>query len=292
MANLYMRFPGGKPKAFTMSYDDGMVSDVQLMETMNRYGLKGTFNINSGLFVKDISSLPEGTLLRHMTREETLAAYTNSGHEIAVHGVEHPFLEQLPIQRAVYEILEDRKRLEEMFHCIIRGMAYPFGTLSEQVTDCLKCAGISYSRTVVSTENFDLPTDWLRLPATCHHNNSRLMELARKFINMKIKGAPQMFYLWGHSYEFVSDGNWNVIEEFAELIGKRDDIWYATNIEIFDYVSAYRQLLFDVNMTLVSNPTATDLYFTYDTLDQNGFPKAHDCCVRSGETLRLLKTCF
>ena len=44
-----MLFPGGKQKAFTMSYDDGVTQDEQLITLMERYGIRGTFNLNPGL---------------------------------------------------------------------------------------------------------------------------------------------------------------------------------------------------------------------------------------------------
>ena len=169
MANLYMRFPGGKAKTVTLSYDDGVVYDIRLMEIMDKYGLKGTFNINAGLFKKEESDSD-----RRMTQKQVLDLYTNSGHEVAIHGLGHPYLEQLPPNRATYEVIEDRRRLEQLFGCTVRGMAYPFGTSSDTVVEILKNAGIVYSRTIVATESFGIPTDWLRLPATCHHNNPKL----------------------------------------------------------------------------------------------------------------------
>ncbi|MBQ7026227.1 MAG: polysaccharide deacetylase, partial [Peptococcaceae bacterium] len=101
--------------------------------------------------------------------------------------------------------------------------------------------------------------DWLRLPATCHHNNSRLMELAEQFVAPDRK--PKLFYLWGHSYEFERDNNWHVIEAFAEFISGHSDIWHATNIEIYDYIDAYNRLIFSMDGKKVYNPTALHLFF-------------------------------
>ena len=47
MAQVFMRFPGGKLKALTFSYDDGVEQDVRLIEIFKKYGLRGTFNLNS-----------------------------------------------------------------------------------------------------------------------------------------------------------------------------------------------------------------------------------------------------
>ena len=37
----------GKLKAVTFSFDDGITQDIRLIELFNKYGLKGTFNLNS-----------------------------------------------------------------------------------------------------------------------------------------------------------------------------------------------------------------------------------------------------
>ena len=70
-----------------------------------------------------------------------------------------------------------------------------------------------------------------------------------------------MFYLWGHSFEFEANNNWNVIEEFASFMGKREDVWYATNIEIFEYIEAYKRLRVSNDGKIYFNPTSTTLCF-------------------------------
>ncbi len=259
MASIFMRFPGGRSKALTLSYDDGVRQDKRLLEIMKKHGLKGTFNINSECFA------PEGhTTGGRITRSEAVELYKNSGMEVAVHGAHHPFLEQLPENLCTWEILNDRKSLEEAFGGFVRGMAYPFGTTSDSVVASLKQCGIVYARSTLTTEGFGIPSDWLRLRGTCHHANPRLMELAKKFVEEQNVRNPMLFYLWGHSYEFDYDkpnNNWGIIEEFAEYMGGREDIWYATNIEIYDYVAAYHQLIFSMDYTRVYNPTCTTVYF-------------------------------
>ncbi len=262
MTGVFMRFPGGKAKALTLSYDDGVEQDIKLMEIMDRHGLKGAFNINSGLFAPEGTVYPEGQIHRRMTSRQVTEAYRGSGHEVAVHGLTHPFLEKLPQPVAMWELLKDRENLENQFHTVIRGMAYPFGAYNDMVVDCLEKAGLVYGRTVISSHSFDLPKDWLRLEATCHHDDPELMALAKKFVEETPGQAPWMFYLWGHSYEFEAKDNWKVIEDFAAFTGGREDVWYASNIEIYDYVQAYKRLEFSVDGRRVYNPTAVELYFT------------------------------
>lgn len=263
MPNIFMRFPEGRAKALTLSYDDGVEQDRKLIEIMNKHGLKGTFNLNSGLYAAEGTVFPKGQIHRRLTEKQVTETYMNSGHEVAVHTLTHPFLEQLPFEMVVNEVIRDRENLERQFGTIVRGMAYPYGTLSDKVVEALKFCGIAYSRTTAVTYDFRIPEDWLRLSSTCHHIMPELQKLAKSFIDDKVYFSPYLFYLWGHSYEFEADNNWNRIEDFAEYTGHSNDIWYATNIEIYDYIDAYKRLVFSIDGRYVMNPSNRKLWFEH-----------------------------
>ena len=263
MAQVFMRFPGGKLKALTFSYDDGVEQDVRLIEIFKKYGLRATFNLNSGVYAPEGTVYPEGQIHRRMSESQVSELYRQDGIEVAVHGSTHPWLDHMPVNMCTKDLFDDRCKLEEQFGTLVRGMAYPFGTYSDDVVACMRSVGIVYSRTVQSTHDFNMPGDWMRLPATCHHNDPKLMELAHRFLEESSWGRPWMFYLWGHSYEFEEHNNWEVIENFARRMGNRDDIWYATNIEVHDYVEAFRALRFSLDGDLVSNPTSQTIWFRY-----------------------------
>ena len=259
----FMLFPNFKEKAVTLSYDDGVRQDKKLIEIMLKHGLKGTFNINSGFFDKEFNGQTTG----RMTKEEALSLYVNSGMEVACHGYKHLPLLNLDLSVVNNEIATDRKELEKLFGKIIKGMAYSFGHYSDDIANVLKTCGIKYSRTTVSTESFSIPNDWLKAPATCHHKNPKLMDLAKEFVSIEqnpysLQKEPLLFSLWGHSYEFDRDDNWKVIEEFAEYIGGRKDVWYATNGEIYDYVTAFDSLEYSMDGTKVYNPSGITIYYS------------------------------
>lgn len=275
---VFMRYPEGKAKALTLSYDDGYVEDIRLIETLKPYGIKATFNINSGMFSDE-----DAVSNKRMSKKQAKETYTNSGHEIASHALTHAFLDKLPLHLAINEVLEDRKNLEEMFGCVVRGFAYPYGDYNDEVVDMLKGVGIAYARTVNSTCRFSLPEDWLRLTPTCHHKLSRLSELADEFLADnpnadKARRAPMLFYMWGHSYEFCRENNWEILEDFAKKMGNREDIWYATNIELYNYVAAYNSLKFSADASFVFNPSALTVWF-----EKNG--TLHQ--VHANETIRI-----
>lgn len=273
---MYMKLKDGKSKVITFSYDDGVFQDIRLIEIFNKYGLKGTFNINTGLYMPENDEIENN--YRRLKLSEAQDLYINSGHEVAVHSYTHPFLEQLKSDEVLEEILIDRKNIERQYKTVARGMAYPFGTYDEHVILLLEQSGICYSRTTKSTENFSLPQNWLELHPTCHHNNKKLMKLAERFVNESpyYPNDNWMFYIWGHSYEFDGDNNWNVIDELAEYVSSKNDIWYATNIEIYDYIKAYENLITSVDKKTIYNPTVTDVWFNQD---------GKTFCVHSGETL-------
>ena len=271
---MLMRLKDGKAKAFTLSYDDGVVQDIRLVKLMDRHGVKGTFNINSGKY------LPEETerekYYGRMKRSEALELFQNSDHEVAIHGYTHADLPLRSAQDILEEIREDRLTAERDYSALIRGMAYAYGAYNADALAALKLCGICYSRTTASTGRFRFPENWLTWHPTCHHKNPKLMELADSFI--RSQGTAKLFYVWGHSYEFDNDDNWDLIEALLEKIGGREDIWYATNIEIYDYVQAYRSLIVSMDGKTVRNPSATDVWFSDG---ENTY------CVKAGQTLHM-----
>lgn len=229
-------FPGGRKKVFTLSYDDGICQDKRLVSIFNKYGLKATFNLNSGLQDEKFDwTGANGIQIKHINKEEIVDVY--KGHEVAVHSLTHPFLQKLSEEQIFHELSEDKKNLETLFGYSVKGMAYPYGTYNEVVKAVAEKVGIKYSRTVEQHYSFEFPKDYLEWHSTCHHASDRLMELAHKFVDSQ-SSSLELFYVWGHSYEFDEQDNWEMIEEFCSFMSNRDDIWYATNIEVFEHMNS------------------------------------------------------
>jgi hypothetical protein len=251
MPKILLCYPEGRHKALTMSYDDGVAADRRLVDIFNRNGIKGTFHINSGLF-------GEG---ERITEAEAVTLYR--GHEVSAHTLTHPTIARCPKEQLVYEITEDRKRLEKAFGYTVRGMSYPNGSFNKQIKEMLPHLGIEYARVVQSTKGFGIPDDWLEWKPTCHHKDN-LMLLAESFVALHKKQYLYLMYVWGHSYEFNGDNNWELIEGFCEYAGGRDDIWYATNMEIVDYMNAFHQLKFSASQEFVYNPSSISVWLSVD----------------------------
>ena len=284
MRYRFLRFPGGLYKAVTLSYDDGCKDDIRFSETICAHGLRCTFNINSGFIAEK-----EGDW--HLTREQIKKYLIDTGNEIAVHGKNHRALGKVTPVDGIRDVLECRTELENDFGMIIRGMAYPdsgitqfengaeYGNIKRYLTDL----GIVYSRTLCGdNDSFALPDDWHAWMPTAHHTNPELFGYIDKFLNEPMppynaSQTPRLFYLWGHSFEFEENKNWDLLDNICSTLSNKPDVWYATNIEIYDYVSAYRSLVFSADGSTVYNPTLLTVWFTED---------GKLFSVKSGETLK------
>lgn len=260
MKHLYICYPQGRYKAVTLSYDDGRIEDRRLVSILNRYGLKGTFHLNFG-YLNGKDKGEEERYGKRIAEEEVSTLY--QGHEVACHSVYHPTLIRCPHTFITEQIMEDRKGLENLTGYPVCGFSYPNGAFSQDIKEFLKSLGIEYGRIVGNTERFDIPDDFMEWKATCHHNH-RLLELTDLFLTKEREQHLNLMYVWGHSYEFTRDDNWELIEEFARRIGGKEDIWYATNIEICRYMQAFHRLVFTADSKKVYNPSSQSVWLSAD----------------------------
>ena len=117
MKYRFLRFPEGKTKAVTFSYDDGCRDDLRLAEVLDAYGLKGTFNIPSGTIAEESGGW-------NLTEQEIREHILNKGHEVATHGQWHKAMGLVRPMDGIKDVLNCRLELEKRFGGIIRGMAY------------------------------------------------------------------------------------------------------------------------------------------------------------------------
>ena len=205
-----------------------------------------------------------------------------AGHEVAVHTCTHPTLARTPKNEILYEYIEDRKYLENIMGYPVRGLAYPNGSCDDTCIEIAKAAGLEYGRIAADkyasvkaameyskdaqgpillgdATGFEIPDNYMKWLPTCHHNHD-LLGFGKRFLELHKSQYLYMMYVWGHSFEFDKNDNWNLIEEFCEMMGGQDDIWYATNIEIVDYDKAFSALQFAADNSFVYNPSAQSVW--------------------------------
>ena len=237
------QFPGGKRIAVTTSFDDGVVHDRRVIKAFNEWGLKGTFNLNSGGFGQT----------GHVEAAEVAELYR--GHEVAVHTVSHPFLERLDASQIVHEVFDDRQALEDLVGYPVRGMAYPYGTYNDHVIAVLRQLGIVYARTTENNWNCFPPREPLAWQTTGHHFDAKPKPVPERFAEFYANPrSAGLFFIWGHTYEF--ENRWDDLEKIFKPLAGKPDVWYCTNIELFDYEAARQRLVIAANRASVFNPSA------------------------------------
>lgn len=249
----FLRFPKGGCKCAVFSYDDGVEADKKLVKIFDKYGVKGTFNLNSNLFDAQEWN-------NRMTEEETFKTFYSSVHEVALHGARHIFLNKVPLAEAANEVLQNRLYLENKYKRVVRGMAYAYGAYNAEIVSLLKSLGVVYARTTEPSYSFDIPQNWLELKATCHHADGRLPELLNKFLSDSPLNMPKLreswvLNIWGHSYEFDNNNNWDFIEDICSRLKEAGDVWFATCGELYSYVEAYNNLVWSLDGERVFNPS-------------------------------------
>lgn len=225
----------GKMKAFTMSYDDGVFQDIRLIEILNRYGLKATFNLNSGLFGQQRILQVRGVPVNHnrLKAEDIRGVY--AGHEVAAHTVTHAMLPECSQEEIVREVEADRLALSELTGYEVVGMAYANGgeNNNDTVAQVIReRTNIQYARTINCTGNFAIQKNLLRYnPTVFHLRMDEMFALGEQFLAMEPE-TPQLFYVWGHSYELDAENTWNRFEEFCRMMSGHPDVFYGTNREV------------------------------------------------------------
>ena len=226
----------GKMKAVTFSYDDGVTQDRRLIEVFNKYGLKGTFNINSGLLSMENVLTYGGKSVQHNKINPGELASLYKGHEVAVHTLTHPMLPSLSEEEIIRQVEGDRLALSELCGYEVVGMAYPGGGVNFdlRVADIIAGnTGVKYARTTVPSFSFELQKELYVFSPTVHHNDTEnCMKAIDEFLSLEAD-RPQLLYIWGHSYEFDFSDNWDFLEEMCRKLSGREDIFYGTNRECF-----------------------------------------------------------
>ena len=247
--SYYFLYPGYRDKAVTLSYDDGSKYDEKLIGILNKYGMKATFNI-----------CDDGKHDMGYKKE------WYAGHEIASHSYKHPrmYVESETSKETCLDAISRGKILcDEIFgEGTCNGFVWPYrrpdnrSDFPELIAEVKKY--YKYCRPISTNDNLDFPKDWYNWEPTCHHNDVNKYLL--KFLESDDSEIPKLklLYVWGHSLDFENNNNWDLIENFSKVMSERDDVWKATNIEVYNYKNALDSL--EITENSIYNPTDTDVY--------------------------------
>lgn len=198
-------------KVFLLSFDDGTIWDKRLVDLLNRYGIPGTFNLNSGLekFVWEFEGKP--VIRQHLA--DTVDQYR--GHEVASHTLTHPWLNQLspPVLRR--EVEEDAAAIKRIFGLSEIGFGVPFTACDDREIRIIK-KYVRYIRLSQFADSFVLPADEFHIPIHGLYNDTDIREKIASFAAADLPDA--LFVMAGHSYELEHLDHWGYMEELLQYI--------------------------------------------------------------------------
>jgi len=199
-------------KYFLLSFDDGTIYDRRFVELLNRYGMKGTFNLNSGL--EDFVWYYED---RFPVRRQILSDVGDlyRGHEIASHSLHHHWLNTLTPPQISREIGEDCENLKNCFGLKEIGFGVPFTACSEREIRIIR-KYVRYIRLSEFAESFALPKDPYHIPIHALYNDADVREKLNRFAESDLEDG--LFVMAGHSYELEVLEHWEYMERLLQFI--------------------------------------------------------------------------
>lgn len=249
-------FPYGKKKAFNVTYDDGVLQDVRFVELLNKYNLKGTFNLNSKLMEDEFQWTHDcGLVIKRLKVEDVVTLY--EGHEVASHTKTHPFMEELTKEEILRELSEDKANLEKIFGFEIKGFAVPFHYYSELIAECVKECGFEYGRISEESLSFAPQKCYYNWKATIFHSIDKLDSMITEFVETEEELG--VFQIVGHSYDLDVDNRWEHMENIFKVISEQQDILPMTTIEIVEYMKAMEKV--EITDEYIANNSDISLWF-------------------------------
>lgn len=262
-------YPNGNTKAFSVSYDDGVLQNVRLVALLNRYGIRGTFNLNSRLMREEFAWIHENGMT--VRRLDVVTAQNLYGdHEIASHTLSHPYMDSLTEAEIMEQMAQDKVDLEAIFGRKISGFAVPFTYYSDLIADCARRCGFTYARMSDFFLSFDPWQDRYYWKSGVFHLQPELMDFVEAFLRTDQELA--LCQIVGHSYDLDAENLWDTTEDIFRRISRRKDIWRATNLEIVEYLMAMNKA--ELGSGFVRNTSCRELWFMVS---------GNVICLRPGE---------
>ena len=249
-------YPDGKSKAFNITYDDGVVQDIRFVELLNKYSIKGTFNLNSQLMEQQFSwTHPNGMQITRLPEEAVVELY--KGHEVASHTLTHPYMDSMVYGEIMRQLGQDKRNLQHLFGREICGFALPFDHYSPLIAQCAKNCGFEYSRMSQRSFSYIPSTDYYWWQCGVFHLDEEFNSFVENFFTTKEELA--LCQIVGHSYDLDAENMWEQMEDILRRIAADDDIATMTNLEIVRYLKAMEKA--EITAEYIHNNSDAMLWF-------------------------------
>lgn len=252
-------YPGGKARAVNFSFDDGVEQDVRFVQLLNKYGLKGTFNLNYGLMKQRFAWVHEcGMTVRRLSEESVCGIY--QGHEIASHSYSHPYFDNAGEPEILKELGADKYFLEKLMGGEVAGYATPFYFYSDLLENCVRQCGFRYARISEKTDDYSIPKNFFRWKGSKFLWDPDLEGFVLGFLETDRELA--LCQIVGHSYDLDVMELWDTLERICHALAGAEDLWPATHGQLVQYL---RDLaLCHISDTEIENESTAEIWLEVD----------------------------
>ena len=219
-------------------WDDGVATDIRLVEILRKYNAKATFNLCPGA-IEENTVKPywldqkakewsfNGFHGGRVGRKDLRAVY--DGFQVASHCMMHECAGIVPDAEFLKSAVDARNFLEDTFQQPCRGFAWPCGRHTAETENLLAEAGFAYGRTVGNTSDLRTNKNMMVLDSSCHFHNPMFWKI---FEDAKDSGV---FYFWGHSYEMMEYPTlWERFEEKIKLLSEDPEVEWVDVVDIVE----------------------------------------------------------
>ena len=216
-------------KYFVFSIDDGTIYDEKVLQILNKFKFKATFNLNSGL--GDYVWYKDDKEVRRFVLKDVKDLY--KGHEVASHSFTHPHLTEVPDKYVYLEAYEDICNLEEIFQRKVTTFAFPFHDYDERCINIIKrIKNINLIRLSIFDDTFQLPSDPYHVKMT----TSRIHDALERIQDFQNDENAKLFVCVFHSYDVEFDDEYNKLEKLCDILKKDKNIKVIPMCEIRELI--------------------------------------------------------
>lgn len=230
-------FPNMKNRCVTFSFDVAHEKDMRIVSLLNKYGIKATLYLTDAVKLQKICELHKDCELSYNFANESCLNKEN-----------------------VRECIKEKKRLAEVcWNYTVKGTSVALRELDVDTKNSMKSCGMRYCRLSHPTMNCKVPDDFMEWNPSC--NVKHAFEICDMFMYdyRNLPKAP-LLHVWGKTSDLRSEEDWIKLEQIIGCLANKSAIWYATNTEVYEYISAQRNLLISEDEKSFYNPTNIDVW--------------------------------
>lgn len=250
-------FPNMKNRCVTFSFDAGHGNDMRIVSLLNKYGIKATFYLGNEFMADEICELYKGHEISYSLANES---YQN--------------------KEDIRKYIKRKKCCAELIsNYPVMGASMTSGELDINFKDAMKSCGIKYCRLISFTMNCKIPDDFMEWRPSC--NVKGAFELCNMFVRdyRSLPKAP-LLHIFAKSSELKNEEDWIELERILKSLANNNTIWYATNTEVYEYISAQRNLLISADEKSFYNPTNIDIWIKRNHIESFCVPAGRKISFR------------